>query len=359
VVGTARQLPRVAGGPRAVSSERACYQVRVAEVVGETDQACSLVLDIPAELADVFAYRPGQFLTVRVPLPGGGSVARCYSLCSSPHAGDRPAVTVKRMTPGYASNWIADNVSAGSVLDLLPPAGTFTPPSLDADVLLFAGGSGITPVMSILRSALAAGRGRVVLIYANPDERSVIFGSRLAELRSAAPDRLLVLHWLDVLTGPPDAAALRELARPYAGYDCYVCGPDPYMAAARQALSDLGVPSKRVHVERFLSLEENPFEDRAPPEASVAATLTVEIDGKVHTLDWPAGRRMLDVMIDAGLDAVYSCREGVCGACACRLVSGDIEMAHNEVLEDQDLADGYVLACQSVALAPEVSVSYD
>lgn len=342
-----------------MSSERACYQVRVAEVVSETDQACSLVLDIPAELTDVFAYRPGQFLTVRVPLPGGGSLARCYSLCSSPHAGDRPAVTIKRMASGYASNWIADNVTAGTVLDLLPPAGTFTPASLDADFLLFAAGSGITPVMSILRSALAAGRGRVVLIYANPDERSVIFGSRLAELRSAAPDRLLVLHWLDVLTGPPDAAALRELARPYAGYDCYVCGPDPYMAAARQALSDLGVPSKRVHVERFLSLEENPFEDRAPPEASVAATLTVEIDGKVHTLDWPAGRRMLDVMIDAGLDAVYSCREGVCGACACRLVSGDIEMAHNEVLEDQDLADGYVLACQSVALTPEVSVSYD
>jgi 3-ketosteroid 9alpha-monooxygenase subunit B len=245
------------------------------------------------------------------------------------------------------------------VLDLLPPAGTFTPTSLDADFLLFAGGSGITPVMSILRSALAAGSGRIVLIYANTDERSVIFGPRLADLRSAAPDRLLVLHWLDALTGPPDAAALRELARPYAGYDTYVCGPDPFMAAARQALSDLGVPGKRVHVERFVSLAENPFEGTAAPEASVAATLEVQIDDKVHMLDWPAGRRMLDVMIDAGLDAAYSCREGVCGACACRLVSGDVEMAHNEVLEDQDMADGYVLACQSVALTGVVSVSYD
>jgi 3-ketosteroid 9alpha-monooxygenase subunit B len=250
-------------------------------------------------------------------------------------------------------------VTAGSVLDLLPPAGTFTPPSLDADFLMFAGGSGITPVMSILRSALAAGRGQIVLIYANSDERSVIFGSRLAGLRSAAPDRLVLLNWLDVLAGPPDAAALRELARPYAGYDTYVCGPDQYMAAARQAVSDLGVPPRRVHVERFLSLAENPFEVTAGPEASVAAKLAVEIDDKMHTLDWPPGRRMLDVMIDAGLDAAYSCREGVCGACACRLVSGDVEMAHNEVLEDQDLADGYVLARQSVALSPEVSVSYD
>ncbi len=342
-----------------MSSGRTCYRVPVAEVISETDLACSLVLDIPADLAGVFAYRPGQFLTVRVPAPDGGSVARCYSLCSSPHAGDRPAVTVKRMASGYASNWIADNVRPGTVLDLLPPAGTFTPPSLDADFLLLAAGSGITPVMSILRSALAAGHGRIVLIYANADERSVIFGERLARLRAEAPHRLVVLHWLDALAGPPDAAALRELASPYATYDVYVCGPDPYMAAARQAVADLGIPGKRVHAERFLSLAENPFEAAEPPETSVAATLAVEIDGSVHTLEWPAGRRMLDVMIDGGLDASYSCREGVCGACACRLLSGEVEMAHNEVLEDSDLADGYVLACQSVALTGQVSVSYD
>jgi 3-ketosteroid 9alpha-monooxygenase subunit B len=342
-----------------VSSGRTSYQVRVAEVICETDQACSLVLDVPAELAGAFSYRPGQFLTVQVPLAAGGSVARCYSLSSSPHAGDLPAVTVKRMPSGLASNWIADHVTAGSVLDLLPPAGTFTPGSLDADFLLFAGGSGITPVMSILKSALTAGTGRIVLIYANADERSVIFGTRLRELQSAAPGRLVVLHWLDVLQGAPDAAALRELARPYAGYDAYVCGPDPYMTAARQALSDLGVPGTRVHLERFLSLAENPFEATQAADGGVAAELAVEIDAEVRTLNWPAGRRMLDVMIDAGLAASYSCREGICGACACRLVSGKVEMAHNEVLEDSDLAEGLILACQSVAMTSEVSVSYD
>src|SRR5260370_40817054 len=189
------------------------------------------------------------------------------------------------MASGYASNWIADNVTAGSVLALLPPAGTFTPPSLDADFLLLAGGSGITPVMSILGAALAAGRGQIVLIYANAAERSVIFGPRLAELRSAAPERLLVLHWLDVLAGPPDVAALRALARPYAGYDAYVCGPDPYMAAVRQALSALGIPGKRVHVERFLYLAVNPFEATAPPAASVTATHALELDDMVQSLD--------------------------------------------------------------------------
>ncbi len=342
-----------------MTSGRTFYQVPVAEVISETDQACSLVLDVPAEFAEAFAYRPGQFLTVRVPLPDGGSVARCYSLSSSPQAGDRPAVTVKRMPFGYASNWIADHVTAGTVLDLLPPAGTFTPRSLDADLLLIAGGSGITPVMSILTSALLAGRGKIVLIYANPDERSVIFGARIRDLAAAAPHRLVVVHWLDVLQGAPDAAALRELARPYASYDAYVCGPDPYMAVARAALRDLGVPQQRVHVERFLSLEENPFEATEDPGDGVAATLEVTIDDKLHELDWPPGRRMLDVMIDSGLAASYSCREGICGACACRLLAGEVEMAHNEVLEDEDLAEGYVLACQSVAVTPQVSVSYD
>jgi 3-ketosteroid 9alpha-monooxygenase subunit B len=169
----------------------------------------------------------------------------------------------------------------------------------------------------------------------------------------------VLMHWLDALQGPPGATALRELARPYAGYDAYVCGPDPYMAVVREALRDLGVPAQRVHVERFLSLAENPFEEPEPAEDGIAATLEVELDDKVHQLEWPPGRRMLDVMIDAGLAASYSCREGICGACACRLVSGEVEMAHNEVLEDEDLADGYVLACQSVAKSAQVSVSYD
>jgi 3-ketosteroid 9alpha-monooxygenase subunit B len=261
------------------------------------------------------------------------------------------------MTSGVASNWLLDNVRPGTVLEVLPPAGTFTPRSLDGDFLLLAGGSGITPVMSILKSALRAGRGRVALIYANGDERSVIFGQELRELQAAAPRKLVVIHWLDAVQGPPTPAALRELARPYAGFEAFVCGPDLYMAAVRQALTELGVPGTRVHVERFLSLAENPFE-ATEVTGGVAASLEVDLDDEVRTLDWPTGQRMLDVMLDAGLDAPYSCREGVCGACACRLTAGKVEMAHNEVLEDADLADGLVLACQSVALTDEVSVTY-
>ncbi len=336
---------------------REYFQIPVAEVVRETGDACSLVLDVPPSLAATFAYRAGQFVTVRIPSDRTGSVARCYSLSSCPQTGDRPAITVKRTAGGYASNWILDHVTAGAVLDLLPPAGMFSPHSLDGDFLLFAAGSGITPVMSILKSALAAGRGRIVLVYANRDEHSVIFGPELSRLAADAGGRLVVLHWLDSLLGVPTAAAITALARPYASYHAFICGPDPYLAAVRDALGRLSVPSQRVHVERFVSLAENPFEE-TPDAGGTAATLSVSLDGTTTLLPWPAGTRMLDVLIDAGLDAPYSCRQGICGACACQLTCGDVEMVHNEVLEAADIADGYILACQAVSLTPEVSITY-
>ena len=345
------------------------YQVTVAEVIRETGDAASFVLDVPPSLAAAFAYRPGQFVTVRVPSDRTVSVARCYSLCSSPHAQEPPAITVKRTDGGYASNWFLDSVTAGTVLDLLPPAGTFCPGSLDGDFLLFAAGSGITPVISILKSVLAAGRGRVTLVYANRDERSVIFAASLRGLAASAGGRLVVLHWLDSVQGIPAAAGLAALARPYAGWEPYVCGPDPYLAVVRAALGQLGVPAKRVRAERFLSLAENPFDpptfgpgpagaDGGGGGGGLAATLSVELDGTATELPWPAGTRMLDVLIAAGLAAPYSCRQGICGACACQLMAGEVEMAHNEVLEAADLADGYVLACQAVPLTPEVRVAY-
>ncbi len=341
-----------------MTGPRAYHQVPVAEVISETDEACSLVLAVPPELAGVFSYQPGQFLTVRIPSDRDGSVARCYSLSSSPHTPGLPTITVKRTAGGYASNWIADNVRAGGVLDVLPPAGMFSPKSLDSDFLLFAGGSGITPVMSIIKSALAAGRGRIVLIYANRDERSVIFGGQLRRLAAEAEDRLLVVHWLDSLHGAPTVAAMAALARPYASTEAFICGPDQYLAVVREALTRLGVPGKGVHVERFLSLADNPFET-TEPTGGLAATLEVCLDGATHQLAWPAGTRMLDALIDQGLDPPFSCREGICGACACTLTGGEVEMAHNEVLEAQDVAEGYILACQALALTPEVSITYE
>jgi len=218
-------------------ADRAFHQLKVSAVIAETAEACSLVFDVPAELEVVFDYQPGQFLTLRIPSDRDGSVARCYSLCSSPLIGDPLTVTVKQTPDGYASRWIAENVRPGTVLDVLPPAGMFVPSSLDDDFLLLAAGSGITPVMSILKSVLAAGRGRVVLVYANRDERSVIFGEALKQLVASAGSRLLIVHWLDVLQGLPTAEQLVPLVRPFAAYQIYASGPDPFLSVIKAAAS--------------------------------------------------------------------------------------------------------------------------
>ncbi|MFI5889670.1 2Fe-2S iron-sulfur cluster-binding protein [Actinoplanes sp. NPDC051513] len=323
------------------------HRLRVAEVIAETPDAHSLVLSVPPALAAAFAYRPGQYLTVMVP-HNGGNVARCYSLSSSPHTDTDLKITVKRVRDGQASNWICDHIRAGGTLELLPPAGEFTPASLDDDLLLLAGGSGITPVMGIIKSVLAHGRGRLELVYANRDEQSVIFAAELAELRERHGDRLRVTHWLDSERGAPDATALASLIPENDSRDTYVCGPEPFVATARDALRRAGVPEGRVHVERF-DVEQ---------EKSMDATLEVEIDGQTRRLPWPAGSRMLDVIIGAGLNPPFSCRQGHCGACALRMLRGKVDLVNNEVLEQEDFDEGYILACQALARSEEVSVTY-
>jgi 3-ketosteroid 9alpha-monooxygenase subunit B len=172
-------------------------ELQVADVVKETDDARSLVFTVPEGVdipADRLRYAPGQFLTLRVPSDRTGCVARCYSLCSSPHTGDPLTVTVKRTDGGYASHWLCDNAHAGMRIHALAPSGNFVPKTLDTDFLLMAAGSGITPMMSICKSALAEGSGKVVMIYANRDENSVIFGGALRELAAKYPDRFLCLE---------------------------------------------------------------------------------------------------------------------------------------------------------------------
>jgi 3-ketosteroid 9alpha-monooxygenase subunit B len=332
------------------------HTLTVAEVVTETADARSVVFELTPEQADAFRYRPGQFLTLKV-----GTAARCYSLSSAPYEGSRLKVTVKRTQGGYGSNWICDNLRAGAKVEVLAPAGVFTPTDFDGNLLLFAGGSGITPIMSILKTALRQGNARIVLLYANRDERSVIFADELAALSREFSRRLTVLHWLESVQGLPTLEQLRTLAQPFADFEAFLCGPAPFMAAAKQALKDLGLPRKRIHLERFVSLGGNPFATEAPaaPDSDETTTLRVDLDGAQHEFTWPRQRKLLDFLLDKGLEAPYSCREGQCSACACRLVSGEVKMLDNEILDSEDIAEGIVLTCQSVPLTDEVSVSYE
>jgi 3-ketosteroid 9alpha-monooxygenase subunit B len=300
---------------------------------------------------------------LRVPSDRTGSVARCYSLCSSPFTGDPMTVTVKRTADGYASNWLCDHAHVGMKIHVLQPSGMFVPKTLDTDFLLLAAGSGITPMMAICKSALSEGSGKVVLIYANRDENSVIFGGALRELSAKYPDRLTVVHWLETVQGLPSAAALAGLAAPYVGHDAYICGPGPFMAAAEEALKNSG--NERIHIEVFKSLESDPFaavridyeEDADSDERP--ATAIVTLDGERHEVRWPRSAKLLDVLLDKGLDAPFSCREGHCGACAVLKKSGDVEMEVNDVLEQSDLDEGLILGCQARPRSDSVEVTYD
>jgi 3-ketosteroid 9alpha-monooxygenase subunit B len=340
-------------------------ELQVADVVEETADARSLVFTVPdgADIpADRLRYSPGQFLTLRVPSDRTGSVARCYSLCSSPFTGDPMTVTVKRTVDGYASNWLCEHAHAGMKIHVLAPSGTFVPKTLDTDFLLLAAGSGITPMMAICKSALAEGSGEVVLIYANQDENSVIFGGALRELAAKYSDRLTVVHWLVSVQGLPSAAALAGLAAPYIGRDAYICGPGPFMAAAEEALKNSGAPADKIHIEVFKSLDSDPFaavviEEDDSDEAP--ATAIVTLDGARHEVRWPRNAKLLDVLLDKGLDAPFSCREGHCGACAVLKKSGDVEMEVNDVLEQQDLDEGLILGCQARPKSDSVEVTYD
>ena len=356
------------------------FLLRVAEVIEETADARSVVFEVPSELQETFAYTPGQFLTVAVPSEQTGLAARCYSLSSAPHSG-RHQITVKRTVDGYASNWIVDNLKAGDTLRVLPPSGIFTPKDVDADFLLFAGGSGITPVMSIARTALEKGTGKVVLLYANEDESSVIFARELAELADEYADRFTVVHWLVSVQGLPSQQKLATFASYFVSHTAFVCGPAPFMKATTDALKELGFPRERRHQEKFVSLGGNPFgdveevlaaekelaeaddadeTDDAEPAVVGPIAVEVELDGQQYAFDdWQGDQVLLEYLEEKGLDAPFSCREGNCSACACVVLEGDLRLQHNEVLDADDLADGIRLVCQARPLTDKVRISYN
>ena len=355
------------------------YVLTVLDVIEETADAKSIVFEVPEDLQEAFTYVPGQFLTVAVPSDQTGLAARCYSLSSTPHSG-RHQITVKRTTEGYASNWINDNVKPGDSVRVLPPSGIFSPKDqLDDNFLLFAGGSGITPVISIARTALEKGSGQVVMFYANRDERSVIFAGELAELSSEYPDRFLLVHWLESVQGLPSQQQLKAFAELFASYTSFVCGPAPFMKAVTDSLKEMGIPRSQRHQEKFVSLGGNPFgeveevlaaqatiaeaddhDDDDAPAVTGPIAVEVELDGEHYSFDdWQGDKVLLEFLEEKGVDAPFSCREGQCSACACVVLEGEVTLKHNEVLDEEDLADGIRLSCQALPASEKLKITYN
>jgi 3-ketosteroid 9alpha-monooxygenase subunit B len=336
----------------------------VVEVITETPDAVSLVLMAARHAREQFDYQAGQFLTLRIPARDG-VVSRCYSLSSSPSADEHLKVTVKRTSGGLASNWLCDHAKAGMTLESLTPAGAFTVRPADSELIFMAAGSGITPVISMIRAQLLQSGRRVTLVYANRDRESVIFDAELAELLAAHSNRLTVTHWLESESGLPTQDGLRTLlpAKPGAGTAAYLCGPAAFMDVAAAALHDAGVAREHVHREVFVSLTTDAF--AAPDSATGSAatsdsvTATVEIDGDTHEISWPKGEVLLDTLLSQGIDAPYACREGNCGACAYTLRQGEVSMRVNDTLDDYELGIGVRLACQSIPESDQLAAVFD
>jgi 3-ketosteroid 9alpha-monooxygenase subunit B len=335
------------------------HAIRVAAVVDETADARSLVLEVPEALRDLFAYRPGQFLTFRVPVDGKRLV-RCYSLASAPDVDGGHKVTVKRVAGGRVSNWMNESVKAGDVLEVMRPAGRFCLTDGASEVVLFGAGSGITPVISILKTALAVGR-RARLLYANRDRDSIIFREELAALERRYPDLLRVVHRLDVEHGFADAATIRSFARGAQDADVYVCGPAPFMDLVEREILATGTPRERLFIERFEYAGDGAPRDLAtePTAASDGATVAViRLDGAEREVDVNPGETIVQAARRAGLEPPTSCEEGYCACCMARLREGTGEMKANDVLTDGQLAEGWVLTCQLCPTSKRVRVEY-
>ncbi|AFM18355.1 flavodoxin reductase family protein [Mycolicibacterium chubuense NBB4] len=332
--------------------------LRIKRVVQETSDAVSLVLDVPEHCSHRYRYRAGQFLTVRVHVEGR-ELRRCYSMSSAP-LDDELRITVKRDRGGIVSNWLNDTAAEGGELHVAPPEGRFVLPEATADsdaLVAFAGGSGITPIMSLVRTALAESARSVRLFYANRGPDSVIFSDALARLAERYDDRLVLQHHYDSDSGVVTASAVASFVAGTGTADCYVCGPAPFMETVENALVSSGLPRARLHLERFTVAQVPPGVTDDCGEAT--EEVVIDLDGSRVTAAYRAGNTLLQTARLAGLKAPYSCETGSCGTCMARIVDGSARMLNNDALDDDEVEEGWVLTCQSLPTSRRVHVVYE
>ncbi len=339
------------------------HELTVRRVIEETAAARSFVLSVPPELDDVFAYRAGQFLTIEVPWQDF-YVRRSYSLSSAPGSGEDLQFTVKRVVDGRVSNHLIDEVSAGDSLRVRAPEGRFVlnPNAGTAPLTFFAGGSGITPVYSLIKHALSATDRHIKLLYANRSPDSVIFGDALRGLVVTSSSRFELVEHLDDRDGSlsRDRIALEFRGREHGEF--YVCGPSAFMDVVEQALDDESVAGDRRHFERFSSPVDLDRRDRGATVEIVGTpeVLTLRIAGRAVDASYERGQTLLAAARAAGIDAPSSCEDGFCGACMAMLCSGTTHMKVRDALTDAEVERGMVLTCQAVAVTDEpIVVDYD
>jgi ring-1,2-phenylacetyl-CoA epoxidase subunit PaaE len=352
------------------------HKLRVAEVKRETPDAVSVRFDLPEELREAFQFRAGQHLTFRREI-GGEELRRNYSVCVAPSEGVLK-IGVKKIAGGAFSGWVNDELKAGDVIDVMAPHGSFCW-NFDAgarrEYVAFAGGSGITPVLSLMKTALAMEpRSRFTLFYGNRTSQGVMFLEEIAGLKDRYLDRLQVFHFLEdeeeeieLFNGRLDRAKadeiLASLVRAEDVDAFFICGPGPMMDAIEEALIGKGVDKPRILIERFTTGPLSAAQAaaaRALEEKAAGLKMSVTLNGRRVNVSFdPEKHSILDNVRAAGLPAPFACKGGVCATCRAKVTAGEVSMKVNYGLSEQELAEGYVLTCQATPLTEGVALTYD
>ncbi|MEO5643864.1 MAG: 2Fe-2S iron-sulfur cluster-binding protein [Bacteroidia bacterium] len=352
------------------------HTLKVAEVTRETADCVSVVFDIPANIRGEFNYIQGQYLTLKLKI-NGEEIRRSYSLCTSPVADRELRVAVKKVKDGRASTFINDSLKAGDEMEVMTPMGNFYSPLSPANkknYILFAGGSGITPMLSIIKTVLQSEpESSITLFYGNRDETAIIFKKQLDALANANTERLKVHHILEHCGEDVDELCrgilmpekVRSLIKKHVDLNAdnmfFICGPGPMMENVKVVLNDLKVDPKKVYIEYFAAVETAvKAAEENSPSAIVQSKVTVILDDEEVVFDLASnGKSVLDVAMDAGMDVPFACKGGVCCTCRAKLMEGQVKMDQNFALSEEELERGYILTCQSHPVTEKVVISFD
>ena len=345
------------------------YELRVKNIVQETKDAISIVFEQP--VAGKIPYRSGQFLTLIVPIQGK-EIRRAYSLCSSPFVDEDLAVSVKRVDNGLMSNWLPDNLKAGGTLKVMEPMGQFTTDyskEKKRHLIMFAGGSGITPMMSLIKSLLTQEPDSIVsLIYCNRNFESVIFKDEFKRLEEKYEGRLHVIHVLDEapmnwqgLSGLLNHDMLTKLFERIPDWGIekstyLMCGPEGMMKNVESLLQEHKIPKEKVFKESFVSPTIAKEQKPAAPSENKAREVTIRYDGQEYKVLVQPNRAILETALDMGIDLPYSCQSGLCTACRGKAISGKVKLDEEEGLSQSERNEGYVLTCVGHPLTDDVVI---
>lgn len=346
---------------------RQFHSLKVAKVDRLCADAAAVTFEVPDELAETYSFRAGQSLTLRREVDGREE-RRSYSICAP--EGAAPRIGVREVPDGLFSTWLVNRLEPGERIEVGPPSGRFTPEDEQpGHHVLIAAGSGITPVLSIAATVLREPGNTVTLLYGNRRAETVMFADELADLKDRYPARLELMHVLsrepreaELFTGRLDEAKLRELLEivPPARH-WWLCGPFEMVSGARELLRELGVEDARVHQELFYvdDVPPEPVRHEEPNFDGGGCTVTVVLDGRSTTAAIGYDTPVLDGAQRARPDLPFACKGGVCGTCRAKVTSGEVRMRRNFALEDSEVAEGFVVTCQSVPVSEEITVDYD